>query len=119
MPNDRKLQQIAVDDIAQFVAAVITRKEEFIGKRINIAGDELTGDQMVQTLDRITGKKFKFEGFSPEYLKESSEDLALMYEWFDRVGYSANIDQLKNEFPEVLLTSFEDYAKNVDWSFME
>ncbi len=118
MPNDRMLQQIAVTDIARIVAVVITRRDDFIGKRINVAGEELTGDQMVETLDRVTGKKFTFEGFSPDLLRESSEDLAMMYEWFDHVGYSADIEQLKNDFPEIRFTSFEDYVKGIDWSFM-
>ena len=119
MPNDRMLQQIAVADIAQIVSAVISRSESFIGKRINIAGEELTGNQMVEILNRVTGKRFVFEGFSPDYLRESSEDLAIMYEWFDRVGYSADIEKLKLDFPEVTFTSFEEYVRGIDWSFME
>ena len=118
MPDDRALQQIAVKDIAQFVATVITRSENFIDKRINIAGDELNGNQMVEILESITGKKFLFEGYSPDVLRESSEDMALMLEWFDRVGYSADIEKLKKDFPEVQLASFEAYARGIDWSFM-
>ena len=47
----RKLQQISVRDIGRFNAMVIDRKEPFIGKRINIAGDELTGVEMAEALD--------------------------------------------------------------------
>lgn len=118
MPNNRILQQIAVTDIAQIVASVISRRDDFIGKRINVASDELTGDQMVEVLQQVTGKEFQFEGFSPNVVRENSEDLALMFEWFDKKGYSANIEKLKKEFPEVTLTSFEAFAKSIDWTFM-
>ena len=44
-----------------------------------------------------------------------SEDVALMYQWFDRVGYSADIAQLQRDFPEVGWTSFEQWAQVQDW----
>jgi hypothetical protein len=43
LPATRRLQQIAIADIAQFTALVIERRERFFGKRIDIASDELTG----------------------------------------------------------------------------
>jgi len=33
-------------------------------------------------------------------VRESSVDFALMYEWFDRVGYNANIQGLRAEYPK-------------------
>src|SRR3989475_8301499 len=42
LPATRRLQQIALADIAQFNALVIERRESFLGKRIDIASDELT-----------------------------------------------------------------------------
>ena len=46
----RNLQQISVRDIGRFNAMVIDRGHPFIGKRINIAGDELTGAEMATAL---------------------------------------------------------------------
>ena len=46
------------------------------------------------------------------------EDMALMFEWFDRVGYTADISGLAQEFPEVEWSSFEDWAKSVDWQVL-
>src|SRR6476619_325228 len=43
LPATRRLQQIAVADIAQFTTLVIERRERFLGLRIDIASDELTG----------------------------------------------------------------------------
>ena len=119
MPADRDLQQIAVQDIAGFVAAVTSRREDFIGQRIDLASDELTGDQMARTLTGVTGKQFTFNGFDPDLLRASmGEDMALMYEWFISVGYSASLDTLRKQFPEVELTSFSSFAKQQDWGFL-
>jgi uncharacterized protein YbjT (DUF2867 family) len=46
LPASRRLQQTAVTDIAGFAAVVIERREAFLGKRINIASDELSGAGM-------------------------------------------------------------------------
>ena len=119
LPGGVLLQQISVNDIAQFVAEVVNGREKYFSQRINIAGDELTGQEVAEKLTTITGKKFTYEGFSPDFLKESMPDIALMYEWFDKVGYSANVLQLKKDFPKVSLTSFESYAQNQDWHFLE
>lgn len=40
-----------------------------------------------------------------------SEDLGLMFEWFDRVGYSADIAGLRREYPEVGWQTFEAWAR--------
>src|ERR1700746_2029968 len=44
-PASRSLQQISVVDIGAFVAAVIERGDTVVGRRFDIAGDELTGEE--------------------------------------------------------------------------
>ena len=57
MPADRKLQQIAVEDIGKFVGVVVNEREEMFGKRVNISGDELTGEEAAKILSNAIGKK--------------------------------------------------------------
>src|SRR6266446_3012066 len=45
LPASRSLQQIAAADIGAFVAAVIERGDTVFGRRFDIAGDELTGEE--------------------------------------------------------------------------
>ena len=56
----RKLQQISVGDIGRFNALVIGRREPFLGKRINIAGDEVTGLEMAEALSQAIGKPIAY-----------------------------------------------------------
>jgi len=112
MPADRKLQQIAVEDIGKFVGIVVNERENMFGKRINISGDELTGDEAAADLSRVTGKDILYEGFSPDFLREQSEDLAIMYDWFISDGYTADLEILK---PYGLM-GFEEWASKQDWS---
>lgn len=116
MPADRPLQQVAVSDIGAFAAALVERRSAVFGKRYDIAGDELTGTQAAAIVSKASGSEIRFEGFPPDVLRADSEDMALMFEWFDRVGYSADIEDLRREFPDVPWLSLEDWASNQNWS---
>jgi uncharacterized protein YbjT (DUF2867 family) len=115
LPADRPLQQVAVRDIGAFAAALIERREAVFGQRFDIAGDELTGSEAAAIVAAASGREIGFESFPPEVLRAESEDLALMFEWFDRVGYSADIEALRRDFPEVPWLSFADWAGQQDW----
>lgn len=116
MPGDRLLQQIAVEDIAKFVAMAVNKREDMFGKRYDLAGDDLSGEECAAILSKASGKSITYEGFDPEYLKTQSEDLAVMFKWFDEVGYTMDISGLKMEFPELKLQSFETWTQKQDWS---
>lgn len=115
MPAGRVLQQIAVENIGQFAATMVERREDVFGRRIDIAGDEITGDQMAAILSLATGRAIQFQGFPPDAMRAHSEDLALMFEWFDAVGYSADIAQLRSEFPEVKWVDYATWAGSQSW----
>lgn len=112
MPADRKLQQIAVEDIGKYVATVVNERENMFGKRINIAGDDFSGEEAATILSRVTGKEIKYEGFDPNFIREQSEDLALMYEWFNADSYTADLKSLQ----PYGLSNFEQWASKQDWS---
>src|SRR5262245_17561540 len=69
LPAGRRLQQITVADIGAFVAAVIERGAAVFGRRFDIAGDELTGEEAAAVLSGATGREVHYEGFSPDVLR--------------------------------------------------
>jgi uncharacterized protein YbjT (DUF2867 family) len=119
MPAMRPLQQISVADIGAFAVAIIERREAVFGRRFDIAGDELSGDDSVAVLSKVTGKEFAYEGFPPEALRAQSEDLALMFEWFDHTGYVADISRLHRDFPEIQGLDFETWVRQQDWTVLD
>ena len=119
LPASRSLQQIAVADIGAFVAAVIERGHTVFGRRFDIAGDELTGEQVAAVLSKVTGREIHYKGFPPDALRAQSEDMARMFEWFDTTGYSADIESLRRDFPEVKWHTFRDWARKQDWSVLD
>jgi uncharacterized protein YbjT (DUF2867 family) len=115
MPAKRPLQHISVDEIGAFGALVLERREAFLGKRVNLASDELSGEQVAATLSRLAGKPFQFMEVPLEQMRSQNEDMAIMFEWFDKKGYSADIAALRRDYPEVGWRSFEDWARTQNW----
>jgi uncharacterized protein YbjT (DUF2867 family) len=119
VPATRRLQQIAVEDIAQFTALVIERPESFLGKRIDIASDELTLTTAAAAISEASGRPIKYTAVPIAAARQQSEDLARMYEWFDRVGYDADVVGLRELYPEVNWHRFIDWAREQRWSWAE
>lgn len=111
MPDDRPLQQIALADIGAFAAHVIEHRDAFLGKRIEIAGDELTAAQEAEVLSRVLDRPIGTFTVPMEQIRGFSEDMAIMYEWFISHGYSIDLPALRSTYPEVTWHSFEGWAK--------
>ena len=116
LPADRLLQKISVSNIGEFVAVLIERRETVFGQRYEIAGDELSGEQCAAALSQAMGKDIRYEAFSPDTFRPDNEDMALMYEWFARDRYVADIEALRRDFPEVRWLRFDEWARQQDWS---
>ena len=119
VPATRRLQQIAVEDIAQFTALVIERREHFLGKRIDIASDELTLTTAAAAISEASGRSIKYIAVPIAAAQSSNADLARMYEWFDRVGYDADVVGLRSLYPEVNWHRFSDWAREQRWLWAE
>ena len=114
-PN-RKLQQIAVEDIGSFAAEIIALGAETHNKRFEIAGDEISWLDAADTLSRITGKQINYVNYPIEALKPRSEELYLMTKWLNCFGYSVDIKKLHEDFPQVGWHTFDKWARKQDWN---
>jgi len=113
----RRLAQIALADIAACAVAALENGDRFAGTRHDLAGDDVSGDEAVEILSRVTGKKFNYFQVPMDMIrKQMGEDGAIMYEWFERVGYSFDRAALAREFPGVEWHTFEGWARAQDWN---
>ena len=106
------LQQSALENIAEFSALVLEHRKPFLGKRIDIASDEVTGERATKILSNELGYRIKYVQIPLEQVRQANEDMARMYEWYERVGTGINISSLHQEYPEVNWHTFEDWAKS-------
>lgn len=112
---ETKLQMIAVKDIGKYGALAFERHEQPNGSPMDIAGDEKTMPETAQILSQVIGKTVVFERTPIEVVRKFSEDYALMLEWFDRVGYNADIAGNAKAYG-IAPTSFQQWASEVRWS---
>ncbi|MDQ3903678.1 MAG: NmrA family NAD(P)-binding protein, partial [Thermoproteota archaeon] len=106
------LQQSALENIAEFSALVLERRKPFLGKRINIASDEVTGEQAAEILSNVLGQRIRYLSISLEQVYQANEDMARMYEWYEKVGTGIDIATLHQEYPELNWLTFKDWAKS-------
>jgi uncharacterized protein YbjT (DUF2867 family) len=115
MPGDRRLQQVSVKNIGDFVASLMNRRETVFGERFDIAGDELTGEECAAILSHASGCNIRYQSIPVSVVRDQSEVLALMFEWLDRVGYSANPAELHKIFSDVEWQDYTQWANSQDW----
>src|SRR5438132_5842985 len=104
-----KLQMIAVDDIGWFGARAFTEAATLNRREIDIAGDVRTMPEAAEILAEALGRPIAFAQTPIEQVRQSREDRALILQWFERVGYSADIAGLEREFGRAL-TKLPDWA---------
>jgi uncharacterized protein YbjT (DUF2867 family) len=117
LPPTRQLAQVAVADIGAVAVRVLEESGRFAGKRFDLGSDELTGNDVVAILSRVTGRPFTYFQVPLDVIRQRmGEEAVTMYEWFDRVGYTVDRAGLCREFPDVDFHDFESWAKAQDWS---
>jgi uncharacterized protein YbjT (DUF2867 family) len=95
---ETKLQMVAVDDIGKFSAKAFVEAEKFKGAEIEYAGDAVTMAEAAAAMSELTGKTITYQPIPIEAVRANSLDFALMLEWFDAVGYSADIPSLESRW---------------------
>jgi uncharacterized protein YbjT (DUF2867 family) len=116
LPPHRGLQLVALEDLAQFTETVLVLAEEFIGQRVEVASDEVTGEQAAALLTFATGRRIHYEQLPLERVRARSEDLGRMFQWLAEVGYRADILTLRHQYPGVRWHSFEAWVREQYWS---
>ena len=116
LPPTRQLAQ-TVADIGAVAVRVLEDPGRFAGKRFDLGSDELTANDVLVILSRVTGRPFTYFQVPLDVIRQRmSEDGVKMYEWFDRVGFTVDRAALRREFPDVAFHDFESWAKAQDWN---
>jgi uncharacterized protein YbjT (DUF2867 family) len=107
---DTKLQQLSEEDYGEMVAEVFERPADFTNRAIEVASVEMTMPEVAEIFSRVldkpvTYKQIPFEAFE----QQAGEEVAIMFRWFENVGYTADFAQLKHDFPAP--TDFESYLR--------
>ena len=105
---DRPFQQVAVDDIGGFVAMALGDRDEWLGRELDLAGDERTMPEIAAAFAAAMGREIRYHQLSwEEYREAAGQEYYEMYRWFEDVGYEADIPALRRVYPG--LRGFEEF----------
>ncbi|KAG0646996.1 hypothetical protein D0Z07_6086 [Hyphodiscus hymeniophilus] len=100
--DDQTLQLISVHDIGVFASKAFQNPQEYKGRAISLAGDDLTLAQAKKVFKEAIGynmpSTFQFMGSLLMYMVK---DLGVMFQWFADVGYGADVKSLRTEEPKL------------------
>ena len=111
--EDKRTQLIAVDDIGAIVAVVFSDRPRFLGRTLEIAGDELTELEQAEALTKVIGRPVKLE---PQQQPEGGavdEEQLSGARFFNGEGYSADIAAVRKIHPG--LQTLEQYLRKAGW----
>jgi len=109
------LQMIDVGDVGHAAAIALANPDEYVGERIELAGDDLTLAETAEVLSEVTGVDVEPVHVPIEDAYDSfGEEFTVMCEWFNDVGYDADIDALEERFG-FEFTDFESYLRSHGW----
>jgi uncharacterized protein YbjT (DUF2867 family) len=111
---ETRLQMVAVDDIGAFAALAFERSKHWDGRAVELAGDELSMNELAQAFTRMSGREVRYEQTPwDEFEKQAGPEMTMMYKWFEDAGYQADTSALRQEYSN--LTSFDRWL-NSSWS---
>jgi uncharacterized protein YbjT (DUF2867 family) len=115
LPIDRKLAMVSVENIGELGAQAFLHPDKYIGAEIELAGDNLTIPNALDQISKATDKTFHYQPLPHEGAdKIYGEDFAIMFKWFDEVGYNPDFAALKSKYGIRLIT-FSEYLKTAGW----
>lgn len=110
---EKGIQSVAVEDIGVFAALAFANPEEFLGKTIELAGDELTEVQTTDVFSKVIGRPVNLVAPSGDGRRASEEEMVAMYNFFNGEGYDADIPALRKLHPGLL--TLEQYLRKNGW----
>jgi uncharacterized protein YbjT (DUF2867 family) len=110
---EKGIQSIAVEDIGVFAALVFANRNQYLGRTIELAGDELTELQIADTFTKVIGRPVTLNLPTQEEGHQPEEEMIAMFNFFNGQGYDADIPALRKLHPGLL--RLEEYLRKNGW----
>ncbi len=114
---EKPLQLIAAEDIGAIAAIVFENPTAYIGKALEIAGDELTESQIAETFSRVIGRPVQVGQMPLDPNREVDQEGVAMLRWFNEKGYQADIPAVRAVYPQ--LQTLETWLRGNGWENAE
>lgn len=100
---DRKLQLVSSVDIGVLVADAFKHEQEYAGKAISLATDELTPREAEEIFKNVFASDMPrtYDLLGRTIKRLAHEQLGIMFKWFVDVGFGADSKEYTRKFPEM------------------
>jgi len=107
----KSIKLVAVQDIGWFAARALEDPEQWRGKEISLAGDDVTVQQMKDAYAKVPGPR-PWAAWIPSVALRwmLSTDYWLMFKFFREEGFNADVQAGRAMYPEML--TFEQYIRS-------
>jgi uncharacterized protein YbjT (DUF2867 family) len=95
-------QVMAVDDVGAIAALAFGRPQEWIGRVVDLAGDELTPAQMAEAITGAIGRPLPYVQIPIDTIRQVSEDFAIANTWLNERGYRVVIPATRRIHPGLM-----------------
>ncbi|GHF78050.1 NmrA family transcriptional regulator [Kitasatospora xanthocidica] len=95
-------QVMAVDDVGAVTALAFSRPQEWIGRAVALAGDELTPVRIAAAIGEALGIPLPYVRIPIDAIRALSEDFAYANEWLNTLGYRADLPATRRIHPAVM-----------------
>jgi uncharacterized protein YbjT (DUF2867 family) len=108
--GDARLSGIAAEDIGKCAFGIFRQGKQWIGKRVGIAGDHVTGAQMAADMSKALGKDVAYNVVTPEVFRgfgfPGADDLGNMFQYYTEFekefAGARSLDTSRSLNPELL-----------------
>jgi uncharacterized protein YbjT (DUF2867 family) len=116
---DKQLDQVTVLDIAGMAVQALENPDQFVGRRIDLASDSVTGKQAAAVLSDVLGRDIPYRQVPIDQVRRwAGDEVANMFQRFEDNTYFLDITALRQQYPAVRWHTFAEWAKTVDWSHL-
>ncbi|MFI7705139.1 NmrA/HSCARG family protein [Nonomuraea sp. NPDC049480] len=84
-------QIMAVDDVGAFAVLAFAQPGQWIGRAVDLAGDELTPVQIAAAISEAVGRSLPYVQIPIEAIAQVGEEFAFAYTWLNERGYRADV----------------------------
>jgi len=116
LPANRVIQMVAVDDVAAFCRMVLERSAEFQNRRVEIAGDAMSMEEIAGVLGSAVGRALPYRAVPLEAVWARSEQLGRLCAWLEWEGTHVDVDRLRARYHLVGWSRLASWARHQEWA---
>ncbi|KAL1917136.1 uncharacterized protein VTP21DRAFT_4792 [Calcarisporiella thermophila] len=122
MKPDVKLAMISSTyDFGPVIAEVIANRDQYLGKSLDLAGEEYTWEEVAEMMSRISGQSIRYRYIPPERLAQdfpyiaSDDNLRESFEFYNEYGFFPGRNFKETRLVQRSFLTFEECFKKLGW----